>query len=138
MERGQRLALQIRKAIDPTAADPVVLDVLPHPLTRVELRGVARQEAQAQPTLGRRGELLDGARAVHRMAVDDAKHRPRRVGKQPAAEADEHRRVQVAVVGGKPQRALGGDPESRLTATRSPVLRTTGVCPTGAQVVPAW
>jgi hypothetical protein len=34
VERGKGPALQIRKVIDPTAADAVVLDVLPHPLSR--------------------------------------------------------------------------------------------------------
>jgi hypothetical protein len=37
VERGQGLALQIRKALDPAAADTIVLDVFPYPLTRVEL-----------------------------------------------------------------------------------------------------
>ena len=36
------------------------------------------------------------------------------------------------------QAPLGETAEIMLTEERSPVTSTTGVCPTGAQVVPAW
>jgi hypothetical protein len=77
------------------------------------------------------------------MAVQDQKDHAWGVVQQPTAEVDEHRAVQVAVVGGKAQLAFGGDggdevtAEMRLTPNRSPVVATTGVWPTGAQVVPA-
>jgi hypothetical protein len=54
MERGQRLALQIRKTVDPGPTDRVTFDVLPHPLTRVELGRVARQETGAAAPRWRR------------------------------------------------------------------------------------
>jgi hypothetical protein len=60
-------------------ADTIVLDVLPHPLIRVQFRRIPRQEAQAQPAAGRGGERLDRLGAVHRMAVQDQEHRAWRV-----------------------------------------------------------
>jgi hypothetical protein len=72
------------------------------------------------------------------MAVQDQQHRIWGVVEQPAAEVDERRTVQVAVVGGKAQLALGGDGRDEGDCDRSPVVATTGVRPTGAQVVPAW
>jgi hypothetical protein len=52
VQRSQRLSLEILGAADPGPADPVVLDVLPHPLIRVQLRRLPRQEAQPQPAAG--------------------------------------------------------------------------------------
>jgi hypothetical protein len=46
VQRRQRLGLEVIGAGDAGAADPVVLDVLPHPLIRVQLRRIAGQEAQ--------------------------------------------------------------------------------------------
>ena len=72
------------------------------------------------------------------MAIQDHKHRAGAVIQQPAAEVDEHRAVEAALVGGKAQRARGVTAEIRLTPNRSPVVATIGGRPTGAQVVPAW
>jgi len=47
VERRQRLGFEVIGAGDAGAADPVVLDVLPHPLLRVQFRRIPRQEAQA-------------------------------------------------------------------------------------------
>ena len=109
MQRGQRLGFEVLRAADAGTADPIMLDVLPHPLARVQLRRVPGQEAQLQPPIGRLGERLDGLGAVHRMAIQDQEHRARAVIQQPAAETDEHRAIQAALVGGKAQLALGGD-----------------------------
>ena len=49
VQRGQRLSFEVLGAADPGPADPVVLDVLSHPLIRVQLRRIPRQEAQPQP-----------------------------------------------------------------------------------------
>jgi hypothetical protein len=109
MQRGQRLGFEILWAGHTGTTDPIMLDVLPHPLIGVQLWRIARQGEQAQLPVGGCGELLDGLGAVHRMAIQDQKHRAGGVVQQPAAEVDEHLGVQVAVVGGEPQRPLGGD-----------------------------
>src|SRR6266536_2697522 len=108
MQRRQGLGLQVRNAIDPTPTEPIMLDILPHPLVRVQLRRIARQEKQPQPPVGGLSELPDRVGAVHRMTIEDEKHRPRRIVQQPAAEIDEHTPVQVAVVDRKPQPTPGG------------------------------
>ena len=52
VECGQRLSFEVLGAADPGPADPVVLDVLLHPLIGVQLRRIPRQEAQPQPAAG--------------------------------------------------------------------------------------
>jgi hypothetical protein len=137
VERGQRLGFQILRACHTGTADSIVLDVLPHPLIRVQLRRIPRQEEQAQSPISGGGELLDGLGAVHRMTVQDQKPRTRSVVEQPTAEVNEGGSVQVAVVGGNRSVPLAATAEIRLPPNRSPVAATTGVWPTGAQVVPA-
>ena len=138
MERGQRLGFEILRACHPGPADSIVLDVLPHPLIRVQLRRIPGQEEQAQPPIRGGGELLDGLGAVHRMTVQDQKHQARGVVEQPPAEVDEHRAVQAAIVGGEPQLAFGGDRRDEVDSEPVAGGGDHGVCPTGAQVVPAW
>jgi hypothetical protein len=69
MQRGQRLGFEVLRAADAGTADPIMLDVLPHPLAWVQLRRIPGQEAQLQPPIGRLSERLDGLGAVHRMAI---------------------------------------------------------------------
>ncbi len=72
------------------------------------------------------------------MPVDDEIDVRGRVVQQPLAEINEHRGAGVALIDGEPQRAFADTAEIMCTECRAPVLRTSGVCPTGAQVVPAW
>jgi hypothetical protein len=65
-----------------------MLDVLPPPLARVQLRRLPGPQAQPQPPIGRLGERLDGLGAVHPMTVQDQEHRARAVTQQPAAEIE--------------------------------------------------
>src|SRR4029450_4442919 len=107
MQRGQRLGFEVLRTADAGAANPVMLDVLPHPLIWVQLWRIAGQKEQAQSTPGSSGELPDSLGAVYGVAIQDQKHRTGGVMEQPTAEVDEHLAIQVAVVGGKPQLALG-------------------------------
>jgi hypothetical protein len=52
VHRGQRLGFEVVQPGDAGGADPVVLDVLPHPLVRVQLQWMAGQEAQPQLAIG--------------------------------------------------------------------------------------
>jgi hypothetical protein len=47
MQHGQRLGFEVLWAADVGAANPVMLDVLPHPLIGVQLRRIAGQKEQA-------------------------------------------------------------------------------------------
>ena len=70
------------------------------------------------------------------MAVQDQEHRAWGVVQQPAAEVDEHRPVQAAVIGGKPQLALGGHRRDQVDPEPIVVGGHHGVCPISAQVIP--
>ena len=97
MQRGQRLGFELLGACHTGTADPIMLDVLPYPLARVQLRRIPGQEAPPQLPIGRLGECLDGLGAVDRMAIQDQQHRARAVIQQPTAEIDEHRAIQAAL-----------------------------------------
>jgi hypothetical protein len=95
VQRRQRLGFEVVGTGHASTADPVVLDVLPHPLTRVQLRRIPGQEAQPQPPITGGGERLDGLGAMHWMAVQDQEHRAGGVVQQPTAEVDEHRALKL-------------------------------------------
>jgi hypothetical protein len=54
VECSQRLGFEVFWAADAGTADPIMLDVLPHPLIRVQLRRVPGQKAQPQPVGARK------------------------------------------------------------------------------------
>src|SRR5829696_9817813 len=58
MQRRQRLGFEVLRAADAGTADPIMLDVLPHPLAWVQLRRIPGQEAQPQPP------MVDSANAL--------------------------------------------------------------------------
>src|SRR5215218_633837 len=49
VERRQRLGFEVIGAGNAGAADPVVLDVLPHPLVRVQFRRIPRKNSRSRP-----------------------------------------------------------------------------------------
>jgi len=75
------------------------LDVAPHLLIRIEMRGVRRQDEQLQPSCLRLDELAHDARLVRAVPVDDEEHRAVAVVVQQAlAEVDEDLRRDAALV----------------------------------------
>jgi hypothetical protein len=112
---------------------PVPSTPSPHKLWRV-----ARPVIELQPSAGGLHERLAGLGPVGGMPIDHEIDGPGRVVQQPFAEVDEPGGGKPAGVGRNRKDPSGATAEIMLTEWRAPVDLTTGVLPTGVQVVPAW
>src|ERR1700751_799673 len=106
-ERTDGLRLEVARTHYDTAADPVVLHIVPDPFIGVKIRRVRRQEKYAQTPVGLLlHELADLLGLVHRMAVHDEEDLPRNTVQQRLQEIDELPRVHLSLL----------NPETQLTA----------------------
>ena len=100
-------------------------------------RGVAGKEEQLQPTLERCDVLLDERSFVEGNVVENQEDGPGSIVHELLQELDEHGAVAATEEHVEVSAPPGETAEIMLTDLRSPVTSTTGVCPTGAHVVPA-
>ena len=139
--RRSNVRVAIPNSSDPrleaSALDVVVFDVLPHPLVWIELRGIAGKEEQLQPTLEGGDVVLDDLGFMEGNVVENKEDRPGSIVHELLQELHEHGAVATSEEHVELERTAGETAEIMLTDVRSPVTSTTGVCPTGAQVVPA-
>lgn len=120
---SQHILFHLHGASNHLSSDPVVFQVVPHLLIRIQSWRVWRQKIQPQTLRVLSHKLPDFFRLVRRVPVYDQEDRMFGLHQQPLQKLDEHPRVDSSLDAHKPEKTLSVHLRNQVESESCPCTR---------------